>query len=257
MSDKTTPTQGQVAGRDADATGANVARLEGMLAQEKAEYDNASRQLDKALEELKAERRRGDALLASLEATVPKGQTWTPELQAGRLMRERDAARADCRKETAYIESCELKLHNAGLSIDDGLLAAIGDVVDERDAARAEVERLEDALYEASREVRDHKSAREMAMTVVNQAWVDMAALSARAEKAEAEVERLNGAIDSHLQNLREIERGARELDAERMKSNACAEGLAAALRKIQNYTDETITCGWAREALEKFGGGK
>jgi hypothetical protein len=81
--------------------------------------------------------------------------------------------------------------------------------------------------------------------------------LSARAEKAEAEVERPNGAIDSHLQNLREIERGARELDAERMKSNACAEGLAAALRKIQNYTDETITCGWAREALEKFGGGE
>lgn len=200
-------------------------------------------------------RRQRDELQRQLEVVQAAFEGMNQNCAAA--WKERDAARADCRKETAYIESCELKLHNAGLSIDDGLLAAIGDVVDERDAARAEDERLEDALYEASREVRDHKSAREMAMTVVNQAWVDMAALSARAEKAEAEVERLNGAIDSHLQNLREIERGARELDAERMKSNACAEGLAAALRKIQNYTDETITCGWAREALEKFGGGE
>ena len=46
---------------------------------------------------------------------------------------ERDAARSDCRKETAHIEHCELKLHNAGLSIDDGLATAIDDLIAERD----------------------------------------------------------------------------------------------------------------------------
>lgn len=155
-SQKEVPVRGGVAGRQNDATAANVARLAGMLAQEKAEYDNASRQLDKALEELKAERRRGDALLASLEATVPKGQTWTPELQAGRLMRERDAA-------------------------------------------RAEVERLSDRALSAESAVEDHKEARASAMRVVNQAWRDLSACTSRAEGLAAALRKIQNYTDETI----------------------------------------------------------
>lgn len=97
----------------------------------------------------------------------------------------------------------------------------------ERDAARAEVERLTAVMG-------DWENT-DAAL------WVRR--VEKRAEKAEAEVERQAG--------------WRRAAETAREASENAVKGLAAALRKIQNYTDETITCGWAREALEKFGGGE
>ena len=78
----------------------------------------------------------GESLADPWAAELVRATPLTAKPLADRIAEleaERDALRDG-------VEHCELELHSAGFSIDDGLATAIGDVIVERDALRAQVE---------------------------------------------------------------------------------------------------------------------
>lgn len=147
-----------------DDVRAGLTGIQGLVASTQAELAKAETDRDLALQE------RDDARF-DLQLAVTHDVAHRKERDLA--LKERDGFERLCAEDHEAWVALTAELKDARYDLQ---LAVTHDVAHrkERDEALAEVERLGFALHEVSSEIAGHKSARELAMTVVNQAWRDL-----------------------------------------------------------------------------------